>query len=63
MEKINKSIQFVSEARQELRKVVWPSRQQAISSTWVVIVMVFIISIYLGLVDFALSKLVKYILS
>lgn len=63
MEKINKTIQFVSEARQELRKVVWPARQQAISSTWVVIVMVFLISMFLGLVDFALSKLVRYVLN
>ncbi len=63
VEKINKTVQFVSEARQELKKVVWPTRQQAISSTWVVIVMVFLISIFLGLIDFALSRIVRYVLS
>jgi preprotein translocase subunit SecE len=63
VEKINKTVQFVSEARQELKKVVWPARQQAISSTWVVIVVVFLIAIFLGLVDFALSRIVRYVLS
>jgi preprotein translocase subunit SecE len=63
MEKLDKSRQFISEARQELKKVTWPTRQQAMSSTWVVIVVVFLIAIFLGFVDFALSRLVKYILS
>jgi preprotein translocase subunit SecE len=63
IEKIRESRQYVSEAKQELNKVTWPTRQQAISSTWVVIAVVFLIAIFLGMVDFALSRLVKYILS
>jgi preprotein translocase subunit SecE len=63
MGKIGNTKQFISEARQELRKVTWPTRQQAISSTWVVIVVVFLIAIFLGIVDFALSRLVRYVLS
>lgn len=62
MGKINDAKQFVIEARGELKKVTWPTRQQATSATWVVILLSIFIAIYLGLVDLGLSRLVKYIL-
>ncbi len=63
MEKIDRAKQFFSEARAELKKVTWPSREQTLNATWVVIVMVIVVSLFLGLVDFLLSTLVRYILS
>ncbi|HHD11561.1 MAG TPA: preprotein translocase subunit SecE [Deltaproteobacteria bacterium] len=63
MEKIDKAKQFFSEARAELKKVTWPTREQTMNATWVVIVMVIVVSLFLGLVDFLLSTLVRYILS
>ncbi|KAF0158614.1 MAG: preprotein translocase subunit SecE [Syntrophaceae bacterium] len=66
MEKIklimNKAVQFLSQAKSELKKVTWPTRKQTLASTGVVIVIVAIIAIYLGIIDLILSKLVKYIL-
>jgi preprotein translocase subunit SecE len=59
---IQKVTQFLKEAKVELKKVVWPSRKQTMASTAVVIIIVFIVSIYLGIIDFALAKLVKFIL-
>jgi len=59
---IQKVTQFLKEAKLELKKVVWPTPKQTMASTAVVIIIVFIVSIYLGIVDFALAKLVKYIL-
>ncbi len=59
---IDKSIQFLREVRTELRKVAWPSRKQTMGSTVVVIVLVLIISIFLGVVDIGLSELVQTIL-
>ena len=59
---VDVSIQFLREVRVELRKVTWPSRKQTIGSTVVVIVLVLIISIFLGLVDEVLSRLVKLVL-
>jgi preprotein translocase subunit SecE len=56
------SIQFLREVRVELRKVTWPSRKQTIGSTVVVIVLVLIISIFLGVVDMGLSSLVNVVL-
>jgi preprotein translocase subunit SecE len=54
--------QFLKDAKVELKKVTWPTPKQTMASTAVVIIIVFIVSIYLGLVDFVLAKLVKYIL-
>jgi preprotein translocase subunit SecE len=49
---------FLTDVRVELKKVTWPSRQDTIASTGVVIVVVFLISFYLGIIDIALSKMV-----
>jgi preprotein translocase subunit SecE len=59
---IQKVTQFLKDAKVELKKVVWPTPKQTMASTAVVIIIVFIVSIYLGIVDFALAKLVKFIL-
>jgi preprotein translocase subunit SecE len=66
MEKIKlmmqKVMKFLEEAKAELKKVTWPSSKQTMASTLVVIIIVFIVSIYLGVIDFGLAKLVKFIL-
>ena len=48
--------------RSELRKVTFPNRKETIASTAVVIVVVFIIAIYLGMVDFVLSMVLGNLL-
>jgi preprotein translocase subunit SecE len=55
-------IQFFREVRVELSKVTWPSRKQTIGSTAVVIIFVFMIALFLGVVDFGLSNIVRLIL-
>ena len=66
MEKIKlmmqQAMKFLGEAKAELKKVTWPSSRQTMASTLVVIIIVFIVSIYLGIIDFGLAKLVKIIL-
>jgi preprotein translocase subunit SecE len=59
---LQKVLKFLSEAKAELKKVTWPSSRQTLASTLVVIIIVFIVSIYLGIIDFGLAKLVKIIL-
>jgi len=61
-EKFEVAKQFLREVKTELKKVTWPSRKDALSGTLVVLVAVFIIAIFLGVVDFWLSKLVKMLL-
>jgi preprotein translocase subunit SecE len=63
MEKLDRAKKFFSEAKLELKKVVWPTKQQTMVSTRVVVIFVVLISIFLGVVDFVLSRLVKLILS
>lgn len=55
--------EFLSESRFELRKVVWPTRQEAIRMTWVVMVVVTILSLLLGGFDYVIQWLVQLFLS
>lgn len=66
MEKVKeitqKVLQFLKDAKLELKKVTWPTPKQALASTAVVIILVFIVAVVLGIIDFALAKTVKFIL-
>ena len=53
---------FLSEARFELRKVVWPSRQETTRTMWVVIAVVIIISLALAGMDLLIQAAVKWLL-
>lgn len=57
-----KAIQFLREVKAELRKVTWPSHRQARGSTLVVIILVIIISLFLGAADFGLSGMIRLVL-
>lgn len=59
---LDKSIQFLREVKVELNKVTWPSRKQTIGSTAVVLVIVAIISLFLGIVDAGLAGLIRSVL-
>ena len=54
--------EFLTEARFELRKVVWPTRQEAMRTTWVVMLAVVIISLILAGFDVVIQFFVKLIL-
>lgn len=57
-----KSKAFIRDVKSEIKKVVFPTRDELIGSTKVVIVSVLIISFFLGVVDMVLSRFIKYIL-
>jgi preprotein translocase subunit SecE len=59
---LQKSLQFLREVKVELNKVTWPTRKQTIGSTLVVIILVMIISFFLGIVDIGLSSLIGVVL-
>jgi len=48
-------VQFVKEAYSELKKVNWLSRQQVVASTLLVVLIVCLVALYVGVVDFLLS--------
>lgn len=58
-----RSLGFVKEARVEVRKVVWPTRQETLQTTLAVLVMVVIVAIMLWLIDLALGAGVNSILA
>jgi preprotein translocase subunit SecE len=62
VEKVKVVRQFLREVRVELKKVTWPSKRDAIAGTVVVLITVFICALFLGVVDFWLSRLIKVIL-
>jgi preprotein translocase subunit SecE len=66
MEKIKLLLQkimlFLNDAKAELKRVTWPSRKQTMASTLVVIIVVFVMAIFFGIIDFGLAKLIKLIL-
>jgi preprotein translocase subunit SecE len=59
---IDSGLQFLREVKVELKKVVWPSRKQTVGSTVVVLILVIIISVFLGVVDLGLSGLIRMVL-
>jgi len=59
---MTKAIQFLSEVKNEVNKVTWPSRKEAMGGTAVVLVVVFFMAVFLGLVDVLLSKIVEALL-
>ena len=58
----DKIIRFLKEAKIELKKVTWPTPRQTLASTSVVIIVVIIVSIFLGIVDFGLAKAIRMVL-
>jgi len=53
---------FIKEAQTEVRKVVWPTRQETVQTTLVVMVVVVIIAIFLWLLDMALGGIVSQVM-
>jgi preprotein translocase subunit SecE len=51
---MRKIIQFIKECHSELKKVIWPGRDDVISSVKVVIISTVLIAAVLGFVDFIL---------
>jgi len=59
---IGKALQFLTNVRGELEKTTWPTRKDTYGSTVVVVVLVIAVGIFLGLVDWGLSRLVGFLL-
>jgi preprotein translocase subunit SecE len=54
--------EFIEESWVELTKVHWPSRKETYAATLVVIVVVILVSIYLAVVDFGLTKAIEAVI-
>jgi len=59
---MSKLTDYLKGAKEELAKVVWPSRQTTINHTMVVIAISLIVAIFLGAADYGLSKILALLL-
>ena len=58
-----KSIEFLKEVQAELKRTTWPAWKEVRGTTTVVIITVFIFAFFLGVVDIALSSVLKKVLT
>lgn len=53
---------FLKETREELRKVVWPTRSDVIRLTFIVLTISAVVGFYVGGIDLALTKITEAII-
>lgn len=53
---------FIREVKQEGQKVTWPNRKEVVTTTIIVFIMVFIMSMILLAADWAIAAAVEFIL-
>lgn len=56
---IKKAKQFIEDVRVEMKKVIWPERDQLINSTVVVIVVSIIFTLFIFFADTIISKVIN----
>jgi preprotein translocase subunit SecE len=57
-----KIINFFNDVVKEMEKVTWPSREELMESTKVVIIVTLVIAVFAWVVDFVVSEILKAIL-
>ena len=60
MEKIKR---FLKEVRAEMKKVTWTGRKEIVSGTIAVMVLSGVIAVFLWVIDFGLSQVIRLVLS
>ena len=58
---MNKAIQFIKDSVAELKKSTWLSKQEVIQSTILVGIVVVLVSAYVAVIDFGLTKILSVV--
>ena len=61
-EKLEGVKEYFREVYTEAKRVTWPSKKDAIKGTYVVLITVVVASIFLGIVDVGLAKVIQALL-
>jgi len=61
MDFFRRAVEFFREVLVEFKKVNWPTRQELMNSTAVVLVVTVVLAFFLGLVDIGLARIVERI--
>lgn len=56
-------VEFINQVRSEANKVTWPSRRETLITTGLVLLMVFVASLFFVAVDQSLRLIVTFLLS
>lgn len=56
---MNRVTTYIQQSWRELRKVVWPSRKQAIQYTFAVIVFAIVLGAFVGLLDLLYTSVIQ----
>lgn len=59
---MNKPISFLNEVKEELAKVTWPSREQTVRYTVLVILVAAVVGLFLGGLDYVLTSITTFII-
>lgn len=62
MLKINQIYRFYEEVKVEAKKVAWPSRNDVVRATIVVVLTIFVVSIICATSDFIIHNLIYFLL-
>ena len=54
---------YVEESKAEIKKVTWPTKKEARMTSIAVLILVVVMSLFLGVVDLGLTKIVELILT
>lgn len=54
-------VQYLKECKTELKKVTWPTKEQLIHNTGIIISFIIIFTIILSLLDFGFAKLFQFL--
>jgi preprotein translocase subunit SecE len=58
-EKLEDLKTYFREVYMEAKRVTWPSKKDALKGTYIVLITVFIASLFLGIVDIGLAKIIQ----
>lgn len=54
---------FFGQVKSELKKVAWPTKNELVSSTIVVLVSTILLAVFIGACDLVLSRVINFLIS
>jgi preprotein translocase subunit SecE len=57
-----KIVKFLKETRAEMRKVTWPTRDELVGSTKIVIIATLVVTLFIGIIDQILTLIIRRLL-
>ncbi len=59
----NAVVRYLKEVRSEMSKVIWPTREQAINLTSIVLTVMIAMGLFLGLIDYIFGQMIQLLIS